>query len=155
MTEPSSRPAIRAWTIAYWSLTIVFLVTAFLSIQRIPAGFLSSYAADVACPAWLYIGLRGLQGPKRPNALGRFFAATPERAAFVLFGGSTLTELSQIWWPRGIFAGTYDPYDIVAYAVGVGTCYFAEKISRSRDRRVAGTTAASVAFLMLAAFAGR
>jgi hypothetical protein len=76
MTEPSSRPAIRAWTIAYWSLTIVFLVTAFM-------------------------------------------------------------------------------YDIVAYAVGVGTCYFAEKISLSRDRRVAATTAASVAFLMLAAFAGR
>jgi hypothetical protein len=156
MTEPSSRPAIRAWTIAYWSLTIVFLVTAFLSIQRIPAGFLSSYAADVACPAWLYIGLRGLQGPKRPNALGRFFAATPERAAFVLFGGSTLTELSQIWWPRGIFAGTYDPYDIVAYAVGVGTCYLAEKIALSRDRRVAVTKAASaLVFIMLVAFAGR
>jgi hypothetical protein len=27
MTEPSSRPAIRAWRIAYWFLTGVFYVT--------------------------------------------------------------------------------------------------------------------------------
>ena len=153
MTEPSSRFAIGPWAIAYWFLTVVFFVTAFISIQRIPAGFLSSYAADVACPAWLYIGMRGLQGPKRPNRLGRFFAATPERAALVLFGGSTLTEFSQLWWPRGIFAGTYDPYDIVAYAVGVGACYVAEKISLSRSRKIAGVSvkAANVlAVLMLA-----
>jgi hypothetical protein len=153
MPEPSSRQAISAWRIAYWLLTIVFFVTAFISIQRIPAGFLSSYAADVACPAWLYIGLRGLQGPKRPNRLGRFFAATPERAALVLFGGSTLTELSQAWWPHGIFAGTYDPWDIVAYAVGVGTCYVAEKISLSRGRKIASVSvkaAGVLAVLMLA-----
>lgn len=119
----------RVWAVAYWFLTAAFVVTAFISIQGIRAGFLSNYAADLTCPAWLYIGMRGLHGSKPPNRLGRFFGATPERAAFVLFGGSTLTELSQIWWPEGFFAGTYDPYDIVAYAVGVGSCYAFEKFS--------------------------
>lgn len=122
------------WKVAYWLLTVVFLVTAVISIRRIPAGFLSNYAADVGCPAWLYIGLRGLHGPQA-NFLGRYFAATPERAALVLFGGSTLTELSQLGWPRGFFAGTFDPYDILAYAVGVGACYACETISVLRARR--------------------
>lgn len=127
-----------AWRAAYWALTVVFIVTAVVSIQRIPAGFLSNYAADLGCPAWLYIGLRGLHG-RRPNPLGRYFGATPERAALVLFGGSTLTELSQVWWPHGFFAGTYDTYDIVAYAVAVGACYVFEKVSLGRAREIAET----------------
>jgi hypothetical protein len=131
MSEASPSTSTRAWRVAYRLLTAVFIVTAVISIQRIRAGFLSSYAADLACPAWLYIGLRGLHG-SRPTALGRYFAGTPERAALVLFGGSTLTELSQIWWPHGFFAGTYDPYDIVAYAIGVGVCYVVEKVSTIR-----------------------
>jgi len=56
-----------------------------------------------------------------------------------LFGASALTELSQFWWPQGVFSGTDDPYDIVAYAVGVGTCYAFEKASRGRARKIAGS----------------
>ena len=52
----------------------------------------------------------------------------------MLFGGSALTEVSQIWWPRGFFAGTYDPYDLMAYAVGLGVCYVLERVSISRLR---------------------
>jgi hypothetical protein len=137
MSEASSGSSGRVWTVAYWFLTTVFIVTAVISTQRIPAGFLSNYAADLACPAWLYIGLRGLRG-SRPTAFGRYLGATPERAAVVLFGGSTLTELSQIWWPQGFFAGTYDSYDIVAYAIGVGACYAFEKVSVSRSRKIEG-----------------
>jgi len=124
-------PGSPAWKAAYWALTAAFFVTAVISTQRIRAGFLSNYAADLTCPAWLYISLRGLQG-SRPKALARYVAATPEQAALVLFGGSTLTELAQIWWPRGFFAGTFDPYDVLAYAIGVGTCYVAERISMAR-----------------------
>jgi hypothetical protein len=130
--DSMSRTARRAWSAAYWVLTIIFVVTAFLGIQRIPAGFLTNHAADLACPAWLYIGLRGLHGTRGPSTLGRLFASTPERAAVVLFGGSTLTELSQIWWPHGLFSGTFDPYDILSYAIGVGACYAFEKISVSQ-----------------------
>lgn len=138
MKEITSKAPAMTWKVAYWGLTGLFLVTAFISIQRIPAGFLSSYAADLGCPAWLYISMRGLHGA-RPNALGRFFAATSERAALVLFVGSTLTELSQIWWPYGFFAGTFDPLDIVAYAVGVGVCYIAERLWLRRRGRRAGS----------------
>lgn len=139
MVETASKAARSTWTVTYWLLTVVFIVTAVLSIRRIPAGFLSNYAADLACPPWLYIGLRGLHGHRGPNTLGRYFGATPERAALVLFGGSTLTELSQMWWPHGFFAGTYDPYDIVAYAIGVGACYAFEKVSLSRAGKTART----------------
>ncbi len=134
--DSMSRTARTAWTVAYWILTVVFLVTAFLGIQRISAGFLTNHAADLACPAWLYIGLRGLTGSRGPSTLGRFFATTPERAALLLFGGSTLTELSQIWWPHGLFRGTFDPYDILSYAIGVGACYVFEKVSVSRASQV-------------------
>ena len=130
MIESRSETARRAWIVGYWVLTAFFIVTAIISTQKIRAGFLSNYAADVTCPAWLYVTLRGLHG-RRPSAVGRYFAATPERAAVVLFGGSALTELSQIWWPAGFFAGRYDPLDILAYGIGVGACYALEKLSMS------------------------
>lgn len=138
MAVPVKQAARRAWRVAYWILTAAFIVTAIISIQRVPAGFLSSYAADLTCPAWLYIGIRGLHGPRRPNMFGRFFGATPERAAGVLIGGSTLTELSQIWWPHGVFSGTYDPLDIVAYATGVGLCYIFDRFTGSDGHGHAG-----------------
>ena len=137
--RPNTDSARRAWTVAHWFLTVTFVATAVISTQRISAGFLSNYAADLTCPAWLYIGIRGLTG-SRPSRLGRYFGATPERAAFFLFGGSTLTELSQIWWPRGFFSGTYDPYDIVAYGAGVGICYVLDKITGSRGREITRST---------------
>lgn len=32
-------------------------------------------------------------------------------------------------WPRGIFAGRFDPWDIVAYATGLLVVYGADKLS--------------------------
>ncbi len=135
MTAPLPDSTRRAWTVAYWALTAAFLVTAFISMYRIRAGFLSNYAADLTCPAWLYLGIRGLHGARGPSRFGQVFGATPERAALVIFAGSALTEISQIWWPHGFFRGTYDPYDIVAYAAGVGIPYIVEKVTSSRSPR--------------------
>ena len=45
-------------------------------------------------------------------------------------GVSTLTELSQVYWPRGVFAGRFDPLDILAYGCGLAVCYVADKVSR-------------------------
>jgi hypothetical protein len=130
VAESPAPTAGRAWIAGYWVLTTFFILTAIISTQKIRAGFLSNYAADVTCPAWLYLTLRGLHG-RGQTVIGRYFAATPERAAVVLFGGSTLTELSQIWWPAGFFSGTYDPLDILAYGIGVGACYGLERLSMS------------------------
>jgi hypothetical protein len=125
----------QVWAVAFWVLTAAFIVTAIISMYRIRAGFLSNYAADLTCPAWLYIGIRGLHGPTRPSRFGQFFGATPERAALVIFSGSGLTELSQIWWPHGFFRGTFDPYDLVAYTFGVGIPYIVEKVTSSTPPR--------------------
>lgn len=103
-----------------------------MSRYRIRAGFLSNYTADLTCPAWLYIGIRGLHGPTRLSGFGRFFGATPGRAAPAISGGSGLTEFSQIWWPPGCFRGTDDPCDILAGAAGVGIPQLVEKVTTPR-----------------------
>jgi hypothetical protein len=95
---------------------------------HVHAGFLTNYLADVVVPAWLYVSVRGLNpGSPGSSLLRKTVGRTPESAAFILFVASTLTEISQIYWPHGLFAGRPDPYDILAYAFGVGVCYSAEK----------------------------
>ena len=124
-----------AWKVAYWLLFAAFLAAAGLNLAGISAGFATSYAADLVCPAWLYIAIRSLHAPGSKHWLSRVFPTTPEVVASILFFGSTLTEISQRFWPRGIFSGTYDPLDIVAFAAGVGTCYAFDPDSRLRARR--------------------
>ena len=57
----------------------------------------------------------------------RWFGRSPEIAAGSLFIGSSVSELSQIAWPRGFFAGTFDPFDFAAYGAGLLACYVAER----------------------------
>ena len=85
----------------------------------ISGGFFTSYAADLTNPPWIYIRFR--RGAVIPAA--RWFGRSPERAAFGIFAVGVATELSQIYWPRGFFGGTFDPFDIAAYAVGLIVCY--------------------------------
>jgi hypothetical protein len=54
---------------------------------------------------------------------GRGIGRRPEITALVIIGGSIATEICQRYWPKGLFAGRYDPYNIVTYAIGVGICY--------------------------------
>jgi len=79
----------------------------------------------VAVPALLYVLVRELVPGKgmRPQWVARALGRTPERAALLLFLASGATELSQIWWPRGFFAGRFDPLDIVAYGTGLAVCW--------------------------------
>jgi hypothetical protein len=109
----------------------MFVLTAVLNLLHVRAGFLTSYAADLLLPPWLYVVLRGLAGT-RPSRLplAQWLGSTPERAAAGLFVASTLSEASQIFWPRGLFAGTFDPLDIVAYAAGLLACYGIDRRGR-------------------------
>jgi hypothetical protein len=50
------------------------------------------------------------------------------------FRASTATEVSQIFWPRGFFAGRFDPLDIVAYGAGLAACYGFDHWSQRRFR---------------------
>lgn len=135
MERDAARQA-RGWRLAYYALLIFWGGCAALVMGKVRAGFLTDYGADLTQPAWLYIVARGLAHPGRQTYVQRLFGATPERAAAVIWLGSVLTELSQRYWPHGLFPGRFDPLDIGAYSVGVATCY---AIDRFGSRRRAET----------------
>lgn len=89
--------------------------------------FLTTHAADLSGPALLYIQTRKLwqQGSRRFPA--GIFGRSPEIVAGSFFFASVITEISQIYYPHGIFSGRFDPLDIAAYALGIGACYIFEK----------------------------
>ena len=132
----NDRSAAAGWVIAYWLLTAAFIATAALNLLQVRGGFFTSYAADLTLPAWIYIIIRGLAG--RRHWLAPSIGRTPETAAVAIFVGSTATEVSQIWWPRGFFAGRYDPWDIAAYGLGLAVCYVADRSFTSRFNKVDG-----------------
>jgi hypothetical protein len=90
---------------------------------HIYGGFFTSYAADLTNPPWLYIVLR--RRPVLP--LTRWLGRSPELAAGSIFVGGVVSEVSQFYWPKGFFAGTFDLLDIVAYGSGLLVCYIADK----------------------------
>jgi hypothetical protein len=126
------------WVAVYRVLFAGFLGTAALNMLHVRAGFLTNHAADLIVPAWLYVVFRGLHRPPgHANVYHRTLGRTPELAAASLFVASTLTELSQVYWPRGMFAGRFDPLDILAYGCGLAVCYVVDKVSRERPPDIA------------------
>lgn len=112
------------WTVAYWILFSGWALGAALTMSRARAGFLTNYLADLLFPPWFYIALRRLAPPKgTAQFLTRWFGRSPERAALSILAVGIASELAQRYWPRGPIAGTYDPWDIVAYALDLGICY--------------------------------
>lgn len=121
------------WTIAYWTLFISWVIGAGLFMARYNGGFLTNYLSDLTFPAWFYIHIRGLRTETRdlPNTyfFKQWFGQTPERASLSIFLVGVVTEFKTLIWPTGIITGTYDTYDIVAYAVGLLICYLTDKFS--------------------------
>jgi hypothetical protein len=127
-----------AWRVIYWMLMAAFLLTAALNMLHVRAGFLTNYLADLTLPALLYVLSRGLVSGKPSflhGGLMQWIGRTPARAAGVFFLASVATELSQVFWPRGFFAGRFDRWDIVAYGVGLLTCYAFDMMSVEQRRR--------------------
>jgi hypothetical protein len=121
------------WAIAYWGLLICWVMAGALNMAHVRAGFLTSYLADLTIPAWLYIVTRRLWTDKaRTSRLMIWLAHSPERTLLSLFAASTATELSTLYWPRGLFAGTFDLMDIFAYASGLLICYYFDKTKTTR-----------------------
>jgi hypothetical protein len=88
-------------------------------------GLFNSYAADLTFPAWFYIQLR--RRPWRMLRPVRWFNRPRELAAGSIFAVGLFSEVSQFYWPKGIFRGTFDPFDIAAYGVSLLVCYVAER----------------------------
>ena len=119
---------MKTWRLVYWILWAAFIATAALNMAHVRAGFFTNYAADLVVPALLYVMTRGLAEERsRPKLLRRWFGGTPERAAAVLFIASAATEVSQYYWPKGVFRGHFDPWDLAAYAAGIACCYTGDK----------------------------
>ena len=122
----------RNWRIASWALLATWLGCAALVMNRFRGGFVTNYGADLTQPGWLYIIARDLPGSGRASVIKRMIGSRPETAALVIFLAGTLTEVSQRFWPGGMFAGRFDLYDVVAFACSIGVCYVFDKYLTSR-----------------------
>ena len=116
-----------SWNFFKWLLFAVWLAAAAANVAEIRGGFLTNHAADLAMPAWLYIVLRMQAADGRGSRLLPWAGRSSEVTAGMIFAGATATELWQYFRPQGIFAGTFDPLDIVAFGVSVSACYLAEQ----------------------------
>jgi hypothetical protein len=117
----------KLWRILFWVTFAGWILAAVLNMTGMRAGFGTNHLADIACPAWLYIAFRGLAALGRRRWIDRLVGATPERAASLLFAASTATELAQKYWPSGLFPGRFDPFDILAFGVGLLPLYLLDK----------------------------
>ncbi len=107
---------------------------------EVKGGFFTNYLADLAVPAWLYIAARGLHSARGRNTwIHRMIGRTPERAAIILFVASAGTEISQRYWPRGVFPGRFDSLDLFAYALGLTVCYVVDRLSAGLPATRSGT----------------
>ena len=104
----------------YLGTVVSALTIGALQMFHVRAGWLTNYGADVFGTAWLYAMFR--QGR---TVFGSGQMSASGAAGFV-FLGCALSEFAQrtAWFP-----GTFDPLDLVAFAVTCVACY-------ALDRRV-------------------
>ncbi|MDP3399259.1 MAG: hypothetical protein Q8S23_08960 [Bacteroidales bacterium] len=119
------------WTSFYWILLAGWITGAALFMARVKGGFLTNYLSDVTFPAWFYIHIRGLwtKDRKMPKlfVFGQFFGISPERALIAIFFVGIISEFKTLFWPSGIITGTFDPFDILSYSIGLLCCYYFDK----------------------------
>jgi hypothetical protein len=99
-------------------------------------------------PAWLYIALRGHAPGGWRGPLARIFGRSPTVTALTLFVASTFTEVSQRFWPQGLFRGTFDPLDILAFAGGLSACVLGEHMLTRRRHNEESKPAATPSSLV-------
>jgi hypothetical protein len=108
--------------------TAVFVGIGGLQMYRVDAGLLTNYGADLLAPPYLYLALRG----------GRF-RLRPLTALTTVLGGCFLWEWMQRYdlagTPLGITRGTFDPFDLLAYTVGLLVSYVVD-VRWLRPRRI-------------------
>lgn len=116
------------WKVAHWVLLVCWVVGAALNMARVHGGFLTNYLADLTFPPYFYIALRGkLTGRPMVMKAVRWFGRTPLRTVVSIFLVGAVMEVVSYFYPHGPFGGTFDPWDIAAYAVGLAICYVVEK----------------------------
>ncbi len=125
------------WIYSYWILLFLWIIGALLFMNKVNAGFLNNYLADLAFPPWFYIQLRGLHRADRRLTsvpfFGTWFGQTPPRAGVSIFMVGLTSELFMLVWPNHLTTGTFDPLDIFAYAFGLIVCIVADMSQNGRQ----------------------
>jgi|SRR6185436_10139155 len=100
-----------------------------LQMKDIQAGVITDYGADFFGPIALYASFRThgwVPFLKR--------APSPSASAAIVLIGCVLRELSQLYdfkgTPLAITVGSFDPWDIAAYILGVALAFATEKLVR-------------------------
>lgn len=127
MTDIRVLPRFRhPWLAVEWILFAIWLADAALVMTHQRAGGFTDHAADLSMPAWIYLVTRRLRGT-RPGWWRRWLVELPPATlALLIFAASAATEVTQLFWPRGLFRGVFDPLDILAYGAGIGLCWLAD-----------------------------
>ncbi|MEO8200291.1 MAG: hypothetical protein ABI679_07215 [Gemmatimonadota bacterium] len=127
-----------------------FIAFGAMDMAGVHGGLLTSYGADVVCPAMLYVVSRRGQSVLRWVTGKR---PTPEVAALAVLAGSFAWELNQRYRLGGallaLTRGTFDPLDLLAYTAGVVAVYLADRLSL-RKREMPGQAWKAVATLFMA-----
>ena len=99
-----------------------------LQMHRVNAGMLTDYGADLLAPPYLYVMFRSF----------RRLRLSSLTTLAVLLGGCFLWEWLQRYdlagTPLGITHGTFDPFDLLAYIVGLLAIYVVD-VRWSHPRR--------------------
>jgi hypothetical protein len=105
----------------------VFVGIGGLQMYRVDAGLLTDYGADLFAPPYLYVMAR--QGRLRLRSL---------TALSVVLGGCYLWEWMQRYdlggTPFAITRGRFDPFDLLAYTLGLLIAYGADVLWLRRRR---------------------
>jgi hypothetical protein len=115
------------WKFMSYVLFSGVIITGALNMLEVRGGFATNYLADIIIPPLLYINTVKLLA-KRFKVLA-YLSEKPLLTAILIFAGSTFTEICQIFWPRGIFSGYFDPWDIAAFSSGLIVVYTVDKLA--------------------------
>ena len=107
------------WQTVQWMLFAVWIADAIAVMMHSRAGFLTNHAADLTLPPWLYITFRRQYRGLAGLPLVRDVCASAVMTGSFVLLASCATEVSQYFWPHGLFAGTFDWYDLLTYFIGV------------------------------------
>jgi hypothetical protein len=115
----------RAYRLFVNGLAVVaFVGIGGLQMFGVDGGVVTSYGADLLAPPILYFAFREGYGSRRR---GRVWRLSPKASLLTVLAGCTLWEVGQRFdvsgTPLFMAAGTFDPVDLLMYAVGLLACY--------------------------------
>jgi uncharacterized membrane protein len=111
--------ATRSGRLFYLVVMLPALLCAGLELDRIHAGVVTGYGADFFGTAWAYVIIRF----RRTDRFPWRWAASQVYVAAAVFAVGTASEYAQ---RLHLISGTYDPFDILTFAVALVACVVLE-----------------------------